>query len=234
MSNEINIYCDESCHLEKSQERIMLLSCIYCSKDKVSYIVKKIKELKEKHGIWKFAEIKWKKVSESKKDFYLDVLNLFLEESYLNFRTVIIDKNILNPEKYPQKENISWYYSMVYVLTKYIIDKNIKWDYFIYLDKKENSAKSKNEIRKTRDYLHKRYKKKIQVQNILSHQSDLMQLADFIQGIVSFYNRQLYVFDDCSSAKKQLMEYLISSLNIELDKSNNNSKFNIFKWGLYR
>jgi len=233
MPEEINIYCDESCHLEKSIERIMLLSCVYCSKDKVSFIVKKIKILKEKHGIWKFAEIKWTKVSESKKDFYFDLLNLFLEESCLCFRTVIINKNILNPEKYPQKENISWYYSMIYVLVKYIIDKNADLDYFVYLDKKENSAKSKSEIRKTRDFLHKRYSKEIKVQNILSHQSDLMQLADFIQGIVSFYNRELYLLKDCSPTKKYLMEHLKSSLNIELDKNNNNSKLNIFKWGVY-
>ena len=51
-TNEINIYCDESCHLEHEKEQIMLMSCLYCPKDKVKEISYDLRYLKEK--IWHF------------------------------------------------------------------------------------------------------------------------------------------------------------------------------------
>ena len=52
----INIYCDESCHLQNEQEKRMFVSCIYCPKDLVSKISNDIRQLKQKHKIWKYAE----------------------------------------------------------------------------------------------------------------------------------------------------------------------------------
>ena len=46
----INIYCDESCHLEHDKANAMLLGAISCSEREKSRIYSEIRALKEKHG----------------------------------------------------------------------------------------------------------------------------------------------------------------------------------------
>ena len=62
---EYNVYCDESCHLPHDNSDLMVIGGISCPKEKVDYINKAIRDIK-KHGVFKFAEIKWTKVSKSK------------------------------------------------------------------------------------------------------------------------------------------------------------------------
>ena len=61
--NQINIYCDESCHLENDQQSSMFLGGVWCAKEDVKESLKRIKEYKVKHGLKGNFEIKWTKVS---------------------------------------------------------------------------------------------------------------------------------------------------------------------------
>lgn len=69
----INLYCDESCHLEHDIHKSMVIGGISCSIDKIKYISNKIKALKVKHGLRAHQEIKWIKVSKAKEYFYLEL-----------------------------------------------------------------------------------------------------------------------------------------------------------------
>jgi hypothetical protein len=75
---EINIYCDESCHLEHDSSNAMVIGAISCDKDIASEINKRIKSIKQKHHVYKYAEIKWVKVSKSKIEMYKELIDLFL------------------------------------------------------------------------------------------------------------------------------------------------------------
>ena len=77
-SEEINIYCDESCHLEHEPEHVMLISCIYCPKDKVQQISMDLRALKENFGLSKRAELKWHKISKNKKIIITNLLTTLL------------------------------------------------------------------------------------------------------------------------------------------------------------
>ena len=44
---EINIYCDESCHLEYDGQRAMVFGCVRYPKGKVQELSKNIRELKK-------------------------------------------------------------------------------------------------------------------------------------------------------------------------------------------
>ena len=99
MYNEINIYCDESCHLEHDNSSTMVLGAIYCPKSKIKSINKRIVEIKENHGVKSNSEIKWGKVSPSKYNLYRDIIDYFFDDDDLNFRCVIIDKTKLNHKK---------------------------------------------------------------------------------------------------------------------------------------
>lgn len=232
MPNEINIYCDESCHLEHEKEQVMLVSCIYCPKEKVNYISNDLKLLKEKYNLWKYTELKWKKVSESKENYYIELTNYFLNNKDLHFRTVIIPhKEALNHEEYDQTHS-AWYYKMIYLLVKYIPEyvytKNFKFNVFI--DKKENSYEARTELIKLKECLDTHFHSNFWVQNIVSDQSEILQLNDFIQGAVSYYNRGFTRKENCNSTKKKIVEILTKQLNLSLTQRNSNKKFNIFVW----
>lgn len=72
----INIYCDESCHLEHDDSDIMVLGGISCDKKNIKYISNKIDYLKSKYKIPKYEEIKWTKVSPSKLEFYIFLFHI--------------------------------------------------------------------------------------------------------------------------------------------------------------
>ena len=59
MTIEYNVYCDESCHLENDGHKAMVLGAVWCPKDKRLEIAKRIREIKEKHGVGRHFEIKW-------------------------------------------------------------------------------------------------------------------------------------------------------------------------------
>lgn len=230
MVETINIYCDESCHLENDKESIMLFSCTYCTKDKVREISEKIREIKSRHKIWKYSEIKWTKVSPSKESFYNELIYFFINEPSLKFRTIIIDdKTKLNHNTFNQTHNI-WYYKMIYFLSDYLLKEDDNYNYNIYIDKKEDSYQAKIEHINTLNILKTRTICDVKMQNISSHQSEIMQLNDFIQGAVSFYNRGFLDKQGHSTIKSNIIKILINNLNISLDKTNYNDKFNILYW----
>lgn len=232
-SEEINIYCDESCHLEHEPEHVMLISCIYCPKDKVQQISMDLRALKENFGLSKRAELKWHKISKNKKNYYYELINYFVNNDDINFRTVVIPNKEKLKHNLHQQTHSSWYYKMIYVLIKYICKCLCKSSlkYNIYIDKKENSYEAKQEIIKLKECLSFAFfYKTFHVQNIVSDQSELMQLNDFIQGAISYYNRGYYNSENCNKIKQKIVEMLIKKLNIELDQTNSNKKCNILIW----
>lgn len=230
-SNEINVYCDESCHLENEQEHCMLVSCICCPKKQVSKISDELRKLKEKHGIWRYAELKWTKVSKSKEEYYTDLIEYFIKNKYLLFRTIIIPhKEKLNHRGWNQTHS-AWYYKMIYTLVKYIPEyiysRSDKFN--VYIDKKENSYEARVELLKLKEYLGAHFQSDFVVQNIVSNQSELLQLNDFIQGAVSYYNRGIYSKEG-TSAKNKIVTILSEKMQLNLARKNSNKKFNIFIW----
>lgn len=227
VKDEINIYCDESCHLQNEQCQLMIISCLRCPKEKVKEISNDILNLKRKHGIWKYGEIKWTKVSKSKQDFYLELFNYFIKNPDLRFRAIVIDKSGLNHPAFKQSHN-TWFYKMIYNLVDHVLEADTKYN--IYTDKKENSYEAKKELAITGSYLQQRYSKLIKVQNITSHQSQIMQLNDFLQGAVSYYNRMLLMgYDKNASIVKKAIAGNINQYK-DLTKTNYDTKFNIFVW----
>src|SRR5574344_1775945 len=110
-SDKINIYCDESCHLENEQCKTMVVSCLRCPMESVKKISEEILALKKEYGIWKYAEIKWSKVSKSKEKFYIQLLEYFFNNDSLKFRAIVIDKSELNHPARKQNHN-TWYFKM--------------------------------------------------------------------------------------------------------------------------
>lgn len=227
----INIYCDESNHLEGSEIPWMVLGATYCPTEKVLSINKRLREIKIKHKISPFLEIKWTKITNAKIDFYLDIVDYFFDDDDLSFRGVVINKNNLEHHKFDQTHD-DFYYKMYFTLLNKII--NPKDRYFIYLDIKDTNSSKKAE--KLKEVLcNSKYdfdKKVIQnIQHIRSHEVGVLQIADLFIGALQFLNR---INDDTlkSEAKNKIIKRISerSGYSLKLSTLVKEEKFNLFYW----
>lgn len=80
MSEVFNIYCDESCHLERDRRPVMVLGCVWCPTARAAEISTRLREIKQEHRVLsekdlrepreRQFEVKWTKVSASKLRLY--------------------------------------------------------------------------------------------------------------------------------------------------------------------
>ncbi|MDP8209966.1 MAG: DUF3800 domain-containing protein [Candidatus Stygibacter australis] len=229
MNNQINIYCDESCHLENDGNKVMTLGAIWCDRNKVSEINREIRGFKVKHSINKFAEIKWVKVSPSKKEFYIDLINYFFNKQELHFRVLVVpDKTKLDHRYYNQTHD-DFYYKMYFNLIKVIWQPHVSYN--VFLDIKDTKGGYK--IKKLHEILcshHYDYRQEIinQVQQVRSHEVELIQLTDLLLGAVTYANRNL----EESKTKLELIELIRQRSELTLLKKSylSETKFNVFIW----
>lgn len=224
-----NIYCDESCHLENDHQKVMVLGAIWTPEEKAAELFKQSRELKKKHGLKSNFELKWSKVSPSKQAYYEDVLKWFWETDALNFRGLIVpDKSKLSHNDFGQTHD-QWYYKMYFDMLKLIIEP--KHQYKIYLDIKDTRGRKK--VRKLHEVLNNSqydFRSEIirKIQLVRSEEVELVQLADFIMGIISYVNRGL----SDSKSKVTLVDQLRAFSGYDLTRSTllREEKLNLFRW----
>jgi hypothetical protein len=95
MSEIINVYCDESCHLEHDGQPVMVLGAVWCLLDRAQGITTRLREIKAKHDLPPSFELKWTKVSPGRIGYYRDVLDYFFDDDDLHFRALVADKTDL-------------------------------------------------------------------------------------------------------------------------------------------
>ncbi len=240
MREIINIYCDESCHLENDKEKVMALGAVYCPASKKSEIFQMLSELKKKHNLIPknkknpndnraYYELKWNKISLAKINYFKDVVDYFFTDDDLNFRVLVVpDKSKLDYEKFNHTHD-TFYYKMYFSMLKVIL--NPDKGHHIYIDIKD--TRSREKVHKLEQVLRNDkydYAKEIikKVQQVRSHEVELIQLADLLTGAVSYVNRGLAD----SRAKNILIEHIRHRSKYALTKSTliREQKFNIFLW----
>lgn len=191
MKHVYNVYCDESCHLENDRQPVMLLGAIWCPKSHVKKTSDEIREIKSKHNAR--GELKWVKVSKARQRFYLELVDYFFSTPQLHFRCLVVDdKSKLNHDYFNLGSHDTFYYKMYYSMLKTILSPENK--YHIYIDIKD--TRSQNKVNKLREVLCNNvydFTKQmiVNIQHIRSNESELLQLADFLIGAVSYKNRKL-------------------------------------------
>ena len=156
MANKtFNIYCDESCHLEHDHKPYMLLGNISCAYPQVKRHSERIKEIKKKHHF--YAEIKWTNVSQSKLQFYSELIDYFFDTD-LKFRAIGIQKEQIKLEA-PNTMYDDFYYKMYYRLLNYKIDTTDHYN--VFLDIKDTWSNTK--ANKLKDILNTPIRDKIAI-----------------------------------------------------------------------
>ncbi|MFA4828019.1 MAG: DUF3800 domain-containing protein [Thermodesulfovibrionales bacterium] len=229
MSDIFNIYCDESCYLENDGQKVMVLGAIWCLKDKAQEISRRIREKKKEHGLTQEFEIKWTKVSPSKRDFYLDVVDYFFDDDDLHFRALIVpDKSKLKHSEFSQTHD-DWYYKMYFDMLKVIISPDYR--YRVYLDIKDTRGNRK--VQKLHEVLsNEKYDFKRSIiefmQLVHSHDIQILQLADLLIGAISYLNRGL----SGNEAKEALIARMKERSGYSLTQTTlyRENKMNLFRW----
>jgi hypothetical protein len=229
MPEIINIYCDESCHLENDHQKVMVLGAVWSPLSKVAELAEASREIKQKFGLAHDFELKWGKVSKGKLDYYTAVLDWFWKTPDLHFRALVVpDKDKLDHGNFAQTHD-QWYYKMYFDLLKVVIDPHEQ--YRIYIDIKDTRGGKK--VEKLHEVLSNAqydFERKIieRIQLVRSHEVELLQLADFLIGLVSYANRGLAE----NSAKVNLIQRLRALSRYSLTHTTllRESKVNLFRW----
>lgn len=229
MSNTLNIYCDESCHLLNDGHEVMTLGALWCPLERRREISVRLREIKAKHGIPATTEVKWTKVSPAKVLFYSDWLDYFFDDDDLHFRAVVIPrKSVLRHEDFGHTHD-DWYYKMLFTLVSPLLKPEDR--HRIYLDYKDTHSGAKasklHEVLCGSAYDFNRAIIE-RVQPVVSHESELMQLCDLLIGAVGYANRNL----TSSSAKTRLVGRMRARSGLSLTQTTllNATKVNLMLW----
>ena len=233
MNNSINIYCDESCHLENDDSNAMGLAGIWGDTKHIKEANKRIIEIKERNRVHRNSETKWAKVGPAKLQLYKDLINYFFDDDDLHFRVLVIpDKSQLQHEKFHQTHD-EWYYKMYFTMLKSIFSPNYEFRVFVDIKDTHSSERIKklhdvccNDIY---DFSHSIIKL---IQPISSEEVQIMQLVDILLGAVVYENRIFPADHMRSSAKEELVQLIKNRSKYTLQKTTlyREDKFNIFIW----
>jgi len=224
----INIYCDESCHLQNDHISIMTLGAIHYPQEKIKTLSKEINRLKDVYNCR--GELKWTKVSPKNSVFYHALIDLFVATPDLHFRSLIVhNKENLDHETYNKGDHDNFYYKMYFYLLRNILENKNEHCFNIYLDIKD--TKSSDKTRGLKDILNLNFydnqlTKVCIIQQIRSHESNLLQLCDYLLGLVTYANRAGMKSD----IKHKLATFLSQKIDYDLTITNPpwENKFNLF------
>jgi len=229
MNSTVHIYCDESCHLERDHQQVMVLGAVSCPVDDRQRVGRAIKGLKAAHGIPASREIKWTQVSPSTLTFYQALVDLFFDEPCLGFRSVVVpDKRALDHERFGQSHD-DFYYKMWWQLLRRLIDDQHLFRVFVDI-KDTHSAGKLAKLHEVLCNTHYDFDRKriTSVEAVRSHEVPLVQMADLLTGALSHRFRGLAE----SAAKQSLIAHVCRRSGLSLERSTPPStrKFNLFVW----
>lgn len=223
---EYNIYCDESCHLEHDGEKVMVIGGIKCPRNFRKQITRGIFDIKAKHSIPHYSEIKWTKISPCNIAYFKDLIDYFFSCDLLTFRAVVIDKEKLKHGQYNQTHNEFYYKMYFYCLSGLLEPQSINC---VYIDKKDTKGTAK--IQKLKSCLDNTHDLSLttikRIQCVTSSELPILQLADLIIGAIGYNNREI---ENASAAKSEIVKHIQEKSGYSLNRSTilAEKKFNLF------
>jgi Protein of unknown function (DUF3800) len=206
----------------------MAWGAVYCPVAESKVVAESLRALKIEHGLKPDFEAKWTKVSPAKTKFYVALINLFLRNDQLRFRGLLVpDKSKLDHAHFDQSHD-DWYYKMYFTMLRPIFGAQHR--YRIYLDVKDTRGGPR--MRALQEVLANTLgnRQSIErVQQVRSHESELLQVADLLIGALTYANRRL----SGNAAKNAVVERLRAQLGQEaltLTSPVAATKFNILIW----
>ncbi len=224
---KFEIYCDEAnpdvLTSSRPKAKYLMIGSLWLPASQRAPLKLKIQELKQKHNAW--GEIKWSKISPSRLQFYLALVDLFISlEKDLRFRCIIVDHSKINIKFNDNDRELGFYKFYYQLLHHWILDFN---DYSIFCDIKTNrDGKRLPDLLKYLSYSN--ITSKIDnIQFLPSKDVAIIQFCDLLLGATSSkLNKTLKQ----GTAKADVVKRLEEKLNRPLLSTNKTEeKFNIFE-----
>ena len=221
-----NIYIDESCHMENDRFNVMCIGYVKEPQFLHEKIVRDIKSIKSKHNTP--VEIKWTKLSNSRKGLYFELIDYFFS-SPLQFRSVLVKyKDKLDHDQFNQGSHDNFYYKLIY----YLLRPNESPDRFrVFLDIKDTRGREKlSKIEEIFANYHLGNSPYAHFQHIRSHDNQLLQLTDLFIGAITYKARNEHLKKDASSLKKEVLSYIEKKAGYDISMGTEpwEEKFNVF------
>ena len=220
----LEVYCDESrpevMYGEKDKDKFMIIGGIWVPNYLREEVKSGIKFLKKQFDL--NGEFKWNKVSPSKINFYVALIDLFFNFP-VRFRCIVVDGSNVDIDTYHESDSELGFYKFYYQLLYHWIDPKEK--YWIYLDYKKN--KLPNRLHDLERVLKNKTSAEIfDVQAIESKQSVFIQLTDVLIGAVGYRMNE----HNQSLAKLKIVNRIEHHLNHPIEPTPKGEwKFNVFK-----
>lgn len=226
---KFDIYCDEShpdVFRSKSDQKAkyLLIGGIWIPTEIQRQVKLDFRTLREKHDAW--HEIKWHKANPSRRGFYHDLIDLFMAYGEnMRFRCIAVEADKVDLVKFHEGDSELGFYKFYYQLIKHWIDDFNQ--YRIFCDLKTNRRPYRlRELRRALD--HSNFTSIVEsVQAVCSREVSLIQLTDFLLGLVSAKMNRTYAD---GSLKAELVAYLEKHLGHKIGPTSKTvKKLNVFK-----
>lgn len=224
---KFEVYCDESrpdllC-AKNPGARYMVLGSLWLHAEEREDCKAAIHELRNRHKVG--GEFKWQKVSPSRKEFYLELLDWFMAQGdRLRFRCIAVDRGQVNLLRFHENDQELGFYKFYYqLLHHWIMDFN---EYAVFCDFKQNRVRQRLKVLR-RCLNATNLSSQIQnVQAVRSEESVLIQLADFLTGLAA---SRLNASLNPGGTKAALVTHLEHHLGRSIQHTpRDESKFNVF------
>jgi hypothetical protein len=226
MSELVNIYCDESCHLQNDHQRVMVLGAVWLPDDKKQEITKRLREIKSEYGLDVNFQVKWTKVSPAQVNFYQALIDYFFDDDDLHFRALIVPDKVSAAGQLFGQEHDRWYYQLYYDMLQALLDPDSR--YRIYLDIKDTHGITK--VARIKESLWSEFEQNLieRVQGVRAKEIGIMQITDLLTGAIAYVHRGL----TSSSAKQKLVQRIAERSKKTLLKRTlpQERKFNLYHW----
>lgn len=210
----LHLYCDESRHLPHDREPFMLLGLVSCPADKVRAYHLELRALSREHGLTDDYEMKWTHVRPGKLPFYQAVLAWFLAKEDVAFRALLLPDKAQVFERLPDDSQDMAYYRLYSQLLRAAMEPEAS--YRAFLDQKDTRGGEK--VRELENLMRHHTDDSdgntvLGLQQIQSHETRLLQLADVLLGAVGAAHRAAPL----STAKQSLVTQLVDGIGCPLN-----------------
>ena len=218
-----NVYCDESCVTSSAADDFMAIGGIMCPLDRKREIVRKVDLLRAHYNVQ--GEFGWKTVCPSRLPFFQALVDLFFSDPGLRFRAVVVSRRETNFE-----DTEEMFHKVYYQVFNNWLDRRAS--YRLFIDRRIDERDRVDTLRRCLIDTFQFGDAVRFVEEVESHENDLIQLADlFIGAREASTNGHLQV-EGSSGAKLQICRDICRNLNTNTLASYetwaSEQKFNVF------
>ncbi|NLF74015.1 MAG: DUF3800 domain-containing protein [Candidatus Anammoximicrobium sp.] len=224
-------YCDESnpevLGSTSSDKKYLLIGGVWLQSEDRTRFKDGIHHLRRTHRIG--GEFKWNRISRSRQQFYVDLVNYFFDQGdRLRFRCIVVDREKVDLTRFHESDQELGFYKFYYqLLHHWILDFN---EYAFFLDTKKNHRPDRLKVLRRCLDSSNLSSLVTNVQGIDSRQSVLIQLADVLTGCAS---RKLNESSRGSQPKDAVVKAVEQRLGHQIGPTSRaEAKFNVFRINL--